>query len=536
MAGVNFSGLASGLDTDLIIQSLLINRSTRVNSINSTIDENAAKKRALSDVKGSLDTFQNIVNDFSEDVFQNRTVTSSDEGIITATADGTSAVGEQEIVVSNLATRSVVSIGAAQSSASATVGAGTLTLNNDGGDSFAVTLSDGASTLTDLREAINDQHGESLQASIIEVSSGSFQLVVSSKDTGADLNIKDDAAVGTPSAFSGSFDAGFTLGGINTEQTGVNSQFSINGIDITRASNEIDDVLEGVTLNLQSADPGTKIKLDVSTDLTDIVSQFEELSKGFNDVISQIDRVTNRETGILKGDNDLIGLKRTLQSQITRFIPNSDEMNLRDDGSVGFTSLSQLGFKTDQKTGALSVDTTILKEALEDNFDEVKNLFQGNFTSSNANVAISSNTTSFSGELLLDTTTDTATIDGQSYNLTNSGGVLSFDSSTDYAGMILTSSISSDSAVSIQVSSGLGAILDEQIERFNGFSGILNDRTASLDTRTRAMDKELARAEDRLESERTRLTGIFARAEQAISSLNALQSSLGAQTVGSFNV
>ncbi len=535
MAGVNFSGLASGLDTDLIIQSLLINRQSRVNSINDRIDQEAAKKRALNDVKTSLNSFQDIVGDFTDEVFQNRSVTSSDESLVTATADGTSALGENELEITNLATRSVVSIGAAQNSATATVGAGTLTLNNDGGESFAVTLSDGASTLTDLREAINDQHGDSLQASIIEVTSGSFQLVVSSKDTGAAINIKNDAAATDPSSFSG-FDAGFTAGGIDTEQTAIDANFSINGIDIVRASNEIDDVLEGVTLNLQKGEPGTKIKLEVSTDLDEITSQFEELAKGFNDIISQIDRVTNRETGVLSADNDLIGLKRTLQSQITRFIPNSDNVNIRDDGTIGFTSLSQLGFETDRKDGTLSVDTSVLTEALEDHFDEVKNLFQGSFTTSNANVQLTSNRGSFSGEITLDTATDIATIDAQNYNLTNSSGVLTFPSSSDYSGLILTSGTTSDNAVSIQVTAGLGAILDDEIERFSGFSGILNDRTSTIDTRTRSLDKELGRAEDRLESERTRLTAIFANAEQAISSLQALQSSLGAQTIGGFNV
>ena len=170
MAGVNFSGIASGLDTDLIIQSLLVNKQLRVDGINTRISEEAARKRALGDVKTSLNTFQGLVNNFGDDVFSNRTVTSTNEEALTAKADGTSDLAEHEIVISQLATRSVATFGQAQSSATAVIGAGDLTVNLAGGDSLAVSLTDPNSTLTDLRQAINDQHGDKLQASIIEVS------------------------------------------------------------------------------------------------------------------------------------------------------------------------------------------------------------------------------------------------------------------------------------------------------------------------------------------------------------------------------
>ncbi len=531
MAAINFSGISSGLDTDLIIQSLLINRQLRVDSITDQIETEATKKRALGDVKTTLSTFQGIADSFTDEVFDNRTVVSSDTDVLTATADGDSAIGEHEIKVNTLAARSVVSIGAAQSSATAQVGAGTLTLNQDGGGSFAVTLTDPGATLTDLRDEINDQHGESLQASIIEVQSGSFQLVVSTKETGASLNIKDDAAATDPSSLA-SFDAGFQSGGINSEQTGVDSEIEVDGITITRSDNKIDDVLEGVTLTLKGTSGGSNVNLKIDTDLEKITSQFEELANGFNDVLSQIDRVTNRETGVLPGDNDLLGLKRNLQSFITRFVPNSDEINIRDDGSVGFTALAQIGFKTDERTGELSVDKETLTEALEDHFSEVRNLFEGNFTSTNSGVSLTTNVgQAFSGQITLDTVSDTATIGGTLYNLERSGNNLSFASGTPYAGMVFFAS-ASDANVTLEISSGLGALIDDQVDKFTNFSGILNDRSTTIDSKTRALEKEMIRAEDRLEGERTRLTAVFAKAEQAISTLQGLQSSLGAQSIG----
>lgn len=531
MAAINFSGLASGLDTELLIESLLVNRQRRITAISDRIDQGETQKRALNDVKTALTTFQGILENFDDEVFENRTVSSADDSIITAEANGSAALGEYEIQVNRLATRSAVAIGTAQSSATAVVGGGTLTLQNDGGGTFAVTVDPGA-TLTDLSTAINDQFGEDLQASIIEVSTGSFQLVVSTKATGASLNLRDDAAVTNPSSLSG-FDAGFTGGGISSEQTGVDSEIVLNGITITRSGNEIDDVLTGVTLDLNKAQPGTSVNLEVGTDFDKAVEQFDELAKGYNDILNRIDGLIDRETGALPGDNDLVGLRRTIQSSITRFVPNIDQINIRDDGSVGFTSLSQLGFKTDQNTGELSVDKEKLREGLENNFDEIRSLFQGNFTSSNPNVTIAANLgTPFSGAITLDTVNDTATIDGQLYNLTREGSSLSFDDSSPFSGLVFFAPVTDDPNVTLQVSSGLGAILEGQVDQFAGFSGLISDRTATIDDRKRGLDRDLEAASNRLESERTRLTNVFARAEQAISTLQGLQASLGAQLVG----
>ena len=536
MSAINFGGLASGLDTNLIIESLLVRQQQRIDNINTRITEQEKRKTALNDVKTALDTFQGIVDSFTDEVFKKRDVASADESIITATADEDSALGEYEIEVEQLATRSSVNVGAALSSATDQIGAGTVTLENDGGDSFAVTLTDGASTLTDLKEAINDQHGETLQASIIEVSSGSFQLVVNSKDTGSALNIKNDAAGGTPSTISGFTNNGFDTGGINTNQTGVDSRIVLNGVTITRDSNEIDDVLQGVTLDLNKAEDGTKVKISVEKDLDEAVDQFEELTKGYNDILTRIDKVTNAESGILRGDTDLLRLKRELQSSITRFVPNSDQINIRDDGSTGFTSLSQLGFKTDTKTGDLSVDKTKIKEALEDNFDEVKNLFLGNFTTSNSNVTLGVNGADFSGQVSLDTVNNTATIDGNTFNLDRDGTLLSFQEGSEYEGITFIDNIGTDNNVTFEMTSGLGAILENTVKEYTGFSGLINDRTSSIDDRTRTLEKDLDRAQVRVDSERVRLTGIFAKAEQAISTLQSFQASLGAQTIGGFSV
>ena len=542
MAGISFSGIASGLDTELIIESLLVRQQSRINSISSRVDDENAKKRALNDVKGALERFEGTISGLVEDGFQNRQVESGDEDVVTAEAGETASLGEQEIEVSTLARRSVALIGKAQSSATAQIGAGTLAVNLQGGDSFNFTLTDATATLTDLAQEINDQAGDTFQTDVIEVDPGSFQLVLSTKDTGASVNIQDDTNGGGSSTLSG-FDATFldaaqtNSNGITTEQTGQNASFTVNGVSISRASNEIDDVLQGVTLTLRGVSSGGSTTLKIDSNEDEIIAKLDEFVNGYNDVLSQIDRVTERETGVLRGDPDLQGLKSNLRSLITRFVPNIDQINLRDDGSVGLTSLSQIGFETDEKTGRLNIDKDELKEALEDNFQEVQNLFLGGSTSSNPNVSLSANVgQAFSGQIALDTINDTATIDGQSFALNRVGETLSFGQDTPYAGIILIAGGVSSSNVTLEISAGLASVVEDQVGRFTDFSGIINDRTRGIDSKTRGLDKQLEQAEDRLESERARLTRVFSQAEQAISALQGLQASLGAQTTAGFGL
>lgn len=536
MAGINFGGLSSGLDTTLIIDSLLANQQRRVDKVTQLIEGGDSRKRALEDVKGAISRFEGQVSKLGEDAFGNRKVTSGDDSAFTAKADETSSLGDHELLVNNLASRSVVTVGKTQASASAVVGAGTLNLEFAANPSLSVTLSDSGSTLSDLANEINDQHGDTVQASIVEVSTGSFQLVLSAKETGADLNIKgevDGVASSTLTGFDGTFldAAAVNSGGISRTQDGEDAEVVLDGITITRSTNEIDDILTGVTLDLKGESTGSASSLKIATDFEEVTGSIDEFVKGYNDVLAQIDRVSNPESGILKGDTDLRGLRNRLQAQITRYVPNIATFNVRDGGESGFSALSQLGFSSDQQTGSIEFDKAEFKEALEEHFSEISNIFLGKSQTTNSDITIAANRGSpFSGQILLDATNDTATIDGDVYNLDRKNNSLTFAEGTAFSGITIFDGSNGTASATIDVASGLSAILAKEADTFSSFSGVIDDRVTSIVDRERSLGDQLIRASDRLDNERTRLTGIFAKAEQAISTLQGLQASLGAQS------
>lgn len=519
---ITFSGAASGLDTTSIIEALLGLKQQRIDRLNSRLNDIQSQKDAISDLKGILSTLNSKAADLATDVIGKLNATSSDDEVFTAEASGDAVTGEYTLKVDNLAQQSVATIGGTLSSASEQIGAGIITLTT-GAESVSVTLTDGASTLADLRQAINDEAGDTFRANIIEVSPGSHQLVVTTVNSGADQDIVEGPGNSEITGFS---NATFTSPGIVKTKDGEDASFEVDGLTITRPTNEISDVIEGVTLTLRNESPNYQT-LDVGLNVDDIISGMQEFVDTYNEAQSKLVSLS-QFGGTLSGDTAIRSLKAELQSMFTGYVDNMANLNVRDDGTVGFTSLSQIGFKSEQRTGTISIDTDDLREALEENYDEVKNLFNGATLSSSPNADLLIDTSvGFSGTVLLDMDADTATIGGDTYNLVRDGDFLRFAEGDPYYGMTFTASGSG--TATLEISAGLSRMLEDITDRYVDFSGILADRTSSLDRQEDRVNDSMDLQTMRLENERARLERIFANAEEAISQLNALQASMNAQ-------
>jgi len=518
MAGeIGFSGIASGLDTEMLIESMLVSKQKRVSNVEDTLSKISKQKTAITDLKRVLGVLNSSASDLGSVILGNKSAESSNETFFTAKANSDAALGSYDIEVTTLAQKSVATIGNTVASTSESIGSGTLTLNLSGGDSYSVTLSS-SSTILDLRDALNNQYKEDINASVIETSPGQYQLLVSTVDSGANQNI-----LGT-SSMSG-FSSPFIDAGVANTQTGRDSSFSLDGIAITRTSNEITDLIDGVTLTLKGQTTNTET-LTISSNTDEIVSGLEDFTAAYNDAVKMITDLSGSE-GVMVGDSTLRTLKSKLQSMISNSVPNIGTFNQRADGTTGFTSLSQIGFKTDRNTGELSIDTEDLTDALKDHFTEVENLFKGGTSSTNSNVEFTGNTgIGFSGTVLLDTQNDTATIDGQLYNMIRNGDTLTFADGSTYDGMVFYATVS-DPSVTIEISQGLGSMMHESTDEFVSFSGILNDKSDSLNEQEERLNDRQDHLQEIVDNERLRLRFIFAKSEQALSELQAMQSSLG---------
>jgi flagellar hook-associated protein 2 len=154
-------------------------------------------------------------------------------------------------------------------------------------------------------------------------------------------------------------------------QAGQDAQINVDGVTVTRDSNRIDDLIEGVTLDLLSEDQSVTIYLDVKRDFDAIVEKIEEFVDSYNEVLDWIavqftyDVDTGETGGPLFGDSTLRSIRTYIQTDVINQVWGMAE---------GFEALSVIGIKHDS-SNRLVIDRATLTGYLNTNFEEVKALF-----------------------------------------------------------------------------------------------------------------------------------------------------------------
>lgn len=289
------------------------------------------------------------------------TVTSSNASIVTASAAAGSATGNDLVVVNSLATTASYA-SSAVANATTDLPAGSITITPASGSATTITTGSGINTLTDLENAINgDNLGVS--ASIITDATGS-RLAITSNTSGS-------AGSFTVSSSGGTF--GFTQA-----EAGGNASLTVNGISVSSASNTVTGVLPGVTLNLQSASPGTEITLAVTPDASQASTAINQFVTDYNTLIKAVNTqfidTAGSGQGVLAEDPTV----QSLQSELLGALSYTSTS-----GSTT-TSLASLGISVNTD-GTLTVDSGTLNSALTSNFSTLQNFFQGSALNGFAN-------------------------------------------------------------------------------------------------------------------------------------------------------
>ncbi|MCF7802885.1 MAG: flagellar filament capping protein FliD [Candidatus Marinimicrobia bacterium] len=162
-------------------------------------------------------------------------------------------------------------------------------------------------------------------------------------------------------------------------QSGTDASLNVDGVTITRSDNTITDVIEGVTLDLLSADSGTSMDLSIGRDTEAITKEVNKFISNYNKVMGTISQQFSYSEedgtgGMLFGDGTL----RSVQSDVRNIIIQQVE-NVAED----FSTFGMVGINLDNE-GQLSLDKTEFTAALQNNFNDVQRLFIGDGTSENS--------------------------------------------------------------------------------------------------------------------------------------------------------
>jgi flagellar hook-associated protein 2 len=366
MSAISSLGVGSGLDLNTLLDALVKGeRATAEGPLNRRQFGAQARLSALGSLKSAASSLADAVAAL-EDFKIGRAATSSNDAVVTASAEADAAPGGYLIDVEQLATAQSLATSALDPFAdSATaLGEGTLTLTV-GGKSAAITIAAGANSLDAVRDAINAS-GLDVHAAVVRDGDG-YRLLLASDVTGTAGEIT--------ATVSGTLDA--RLGSVSMDETvaAEDAKFRLNGLELTSSSNTVSDVLSGVTLELHGASAGGEsASLTIGTDKAAVRTKLADIVKAYNALVDKIkasssvpppqssgasgsDASNGAGGGPLVGDSTL----RALQQRLGGAFSSTIDM---DGEGHAFSSLVEIGVHTDA-SGRASLDEAALDAALE---------------------------------------------------------------------------------------------------------------------------------------------------------------------------
>ena len=389
MAGI--PGIGSGLDIKNIVKAMVdaevAPKASQLGRLEKTTE---AKFSALGQLQSALGNFQTAMKDLNKmALFDNRTATSSNTALLSATAEKTALSGKYSVAVERLASSSKVTTAALDKDFKATE-AGSLTVKLGGDDEspVSVNIAEGAS-LIEIRDALNEQlKDKGITANIINnPSTGQSQLVLSGKETGSGKDIIVTGAGGNLDALNvnGSVMAQAAVAGTKGESSvaatagalelAANAVFTIDGLKLESASNTVENVIPDVSFTLKGKTEENKpLTVTVGQDTKGVKDQLKKFVDSYNEFME----VSNKLTAVTKvGDDKAPVVGGLVGDSTVRNLVNSMRNELSNvSGNGDIRVLADLGITT-QKDGTLKIDDKKLDAALETNFDSVGQFFAG---------------------------------------------------------------------------------------------------------------------------------------------------------------
>lgn len=391
MANISSVGISSGvLTSDLIEKLSSAEREPVELRLDRKEEEVQAKLSAIGKLRSALTDLRLPSRVLSNaDSLRSLTANSSSSAL-TATVSGKATTGSYSVDITDLAQAHALKTNGYADKSVTTLGTGTLTFSV-GGKTTNVTIDSSNNTLEGIAKAVNAQSDSGVNASVINTGSN-FVLVFASKETGLDNAINITVSDGDGNNTDTSGLSQLASANLTESSAAKDAAFTINGVPITRSTNSVTDVIDGVTLNLASKTSGSAFSLTIANDDEAIVGRLNDFIEKFNSLktlsneLTEYNSTNPSESGMFLGDATLRSINGQIRGILGQIVPGLSGSKVR--------SLSEVGISTDKETGLLSLDENVFKAKLTSNTDDVIGLFadqgrttdaQVSFVSSSAN-------------------------------------------------------------------------------------------------------------------------------------------------------
>jgi flagellar hook-associated protein 2 len=370
---ISVGGLMSGLDTNSIIDQLLALQQKPIIKLQQQeaayqveLSAYGSLQSTLSSLKSAMDGLDSVsdLTSFS--------ASSGDTDLFTVSAGDTAVSGSYSITVTQMAkVHKLTSCGFSEGEL---VGKGIIQLKVGDGSTTDIAVS-ATDTIDDVAQAINDAKAGG-KATVIFDGTNYF-LTLSGEDTGSANKISlivtdEDGFNKNDSNLSRLFYEDLDPENQMVQaQAAADSIITVDGVaGIHRNSNTIDNVIEGVTITLESApDTDNEADLTVSGNTSEIVSKINSFVIAYNNVLDFFDAFQSysqdtETAGVLLGDATTNSIRNRLRNMVTNTVP----------GVESFERLTDFGI-TMNSEGRLEIDSSTINSALDDHFDDVVEFF-----------------------------------------------------------------------------------------------------------------------------------------------------------------
>jgi flagellar hook-associated protein 2 len=415
---MRIGGLASGMDIDQIVKDLMkVERMPldKLKQKKQLLEWQRDDYREMNKLLQELDTliFDGI---YRQSTFMKKTVTSSDESIVTAVA--TSVTANQTVEIGNITQLASAARWMSENPITKS-GGGTVDPNAPLNTQFSspsslqfevikpgsttaetvdITIDPATDTLNSLISKLNQNAKLGVSAFYDEFTQ---KLVITKNETGAGASIK------VVSGANFLKELGFTSATDGNELTGKtfgqNAKFTINGLPTERTTNTF--TINGMTYTLKNTKTSGTVTISTATDTDSIFNSIKAFVDKYNEVISKINAELKEEryrdyppltdeqkeamtekqielweekarSGMLRGDSILSsGLSKMRMDLYTKV----GGANI----TSGFSQLAEIGITTSSNYldgGKLIIDETKLRQKIQENPDAIYRLFNNDST------------------------------------------------------------------------------------------------------------------------------------------------------------
>jgi flagellar hook-associated protein 2 len=367
MGALNFTGLASGIDTDAIVTALMAVERRPVDRLQQRADLASARLTGLAAMRAKLDALRGAEQAVrGAGVFTPRPVaTSSDTARIVATAGASAVKGSFAVTVEALARADVRT----QSSSLTAAGAADTLHVASGANAFDVAIAAGDDVGT-MASKINAANG-GVTASVVD---GRLRLTAGSTGAGAAVAVTSDGSLAA--------DLGMTV-----TLAGQDARFTVDGVAGTSATNRVADAIPGVALDLRGATaaPVTVTADPSAVDADGVVTRAKALVTAYNATIDALNGAVAEKPdasgaggkGAFFGDDLYETLLARLNVAVTAPVTGL-AAGRNQAATVGLsTGASSGAISTDALSGRLVLDEQRLRDALASDPDGVAALLGG---------------------------------------------------------------------------------------------------------------------------------------------------------------